>query len=64
MKLFAFDSAFSEDFDPLFIPAETLEEVEQKIRKTYPHRIFNLYSFEETADMPGIHRLKFEKTLR
>lgn len=55
MKLFAFQPSYSEDFDPYFVPAETVEEAKEKIRKAYPTRIFSIFILEEIL-YPGIPR--------
>lgn len=53
MKVFAFQRAYSEDFDPYFVFANTQEEAEQKIREAYPINIFTVYELKELPH-PGV----------
>lgn len=44
-SLFAFCSPYTEEFDPLFIYAFTLEEAREKIKKLNPGGIYSVYKF-------------------
>lgn len=65
MKVFAFNPSYSEEFDPYFVPAETREEAENKIKEAYPHRSFTIYELKEIKypglagkAIPGIYSLE------
>lgn len=53
MNIYAYNSSYSEEFDPYFVQAETAEEARAKIREAYPTRIFSEYKME-VLNYPGI----------
>ena len=66
MKLFGFNRAYANEFDPYFVYAEDLEEAIRKIRIPYPDTKFNIYLLKEIQypgttgkDYKGVYSLEF-----
>lgn len=70
MKVFGFNSPYTEEFDPYLVPAETVEEASEKIREAYPTRIFSIYEMKVIphpglcTNVEGIYSLDIIGTLR
>lgn len=69
--IFAFNRTYAEEFDPVFILAETKEKACEKLREAYPFGMFEIYTLSEIKDpghhkpgVRGIHTLKNIGTLR
>lgn len=59
MKVFGFNSPYSETFDPYLVVAETKEEAIKKIRKAYPERHFQVFQMLEIK-YPGLSGKRIE----
>lgn len=55
MKVYGFNSPYSDDFDPYLVEADTEEEAIAKIREAYPSKMFTMYEMKEILN-PGIIR--------